>query len=202
MQKDPAAIHKDAILMSNTQNLVDLEFATMQLGGNSQLLAKMLSKFCAEFNSTPQKVIAALAQGNIREAKLKVHTTKGLSGNIGLMALFECSKILDQQIRDDAIDPVQVEAFDTVMQDTIKCIKNLGLMAANPSTFSPFDNDVDTGQKADFINRLERNEFIDDDTLFTDINALPFNEAQKQTLKTLVEELQYAKAIDMVKQAG
>ncbi|MFT6270427.1 MAG: HPt (histidine-containing phosphotransfer) domain-containing protein [Alphaproteobacteria bacterium] len=188
--------------MDNTQNLVDIEFATMQLGGNSDLLARMLGKFCDEFRSTPQKVIDALAQGNKDEAKLTVHTTKGLSGNLGLIALFECSKVLDQQLREDAIDPLQVEAFSHIMQDTIEFIKTLDLSVAVPATFKPMDNGGDIAQKAIFLTRLERNEFIDDDTLYIYINALSFDEAEKQSLKNLVEELQYDKAIAMIKQAG
>jgi HPt (histidine-containing phosphotransfer) domain-containing protein len=188
--------------MSNTQNYIDIEFATMQLGGNSELLIKMLGKFCVEFSSTPQQVIDALAQNNKHEAKMKVHTTKGLSGNLGLMALFECSKVLDQQIREDTIDPLQVDAFNKTMQETIAFIKALNLTVAAPTPFSPIDKDGDSVQKAIFIKRLQRNEFIDDDTLFAYINKLPFSEAEKQSLKTLVEELQYAKAIDMITQAG
>lgn len=188
--------------MSDSQNYVDIEFATMQLGGNSELLIKMLGKFCVEFSSTPQQVIDALAQNNKHEAKMKVHTTKGLSGNLGLMALFECSKILDHQIRENTIDPLQVDAFNTTMQETIAFIKALNLTVASPTTFSPIDKDSQPRQKAIFIKRLQHNEFIDDDALFTYINELPFNEAEKQSLKSLVEELQYDKAIDMIKQAG
>lgn len=181
--------------------LVDVDFATAQLGGNVELLSKMLGKFCGEFCSTPQQVIDALAQNNHNDAKLKVHTTKGLSGNLGLKALYECSKILDQQIREEAIDPLQLEAFSTVMQDTIECIKNLDLTQIAPTAFSPFNEKTDTSQANEFVLCLQRNEFIDDDKLFTYIDALPFDEAQKSQLKVLVEELQYDKAIEMITQA-
>lgn len=187
--------------MPNTPQLVDIEFATSQLGGNSELLAKMLGKFCNEFRPVPQTVINALAQDDKSEAKLKVHTTKGLSGNLGLTALYECSKVLDQQIREDTIDPLQLEAFDKVMKDTIECIEKLDLTQVASAVFSPSAQGNDEEQTQDFLQRLKRNEFIDDDKLFTYINALPFNEADKSTLKVLVEELQYAKAIDMINQA-
>jgi hypothetical protein len=118
------------------------------------------------------------------------------------MAVFECSKVLDQQIRDDQVDTSEVEKFDTLMQETILYIKELSLGSVPPSTFSPLDSDGDLAEKTAFIKRLERNEFIDDDTLFAYINALPFNETEKQTLTTLVEELQYSKAIEMINSAG
>lgn len=188
--------------MSNKHSLVDIDFATSQLGGNSELLARMLGKFCDEFSSTPQSVIDALANGDKHEAKMKVHTTKGLSGNLGLLALFECSKVLDQQIRDDNIDDSQLDAFVHIMAETIACVKNLDLSQSAPTEYTtstlPSSSDVSISEKAAFIKRLERNEFIDDDTLYAYIDALPFNEDEKKTLQTLVEELQYAKAIEMI----
>ena len=195
--------------MANAPQLVNIEFATSQLGGNTALLTKMLGKFCNEFAEVPQKVILALAQNNHREAKLKVHTTKGLSGNLGLTALYESSKVLDQQIRDDSIDPSQIEDFERVMQQTISCIKalNLGDVSGTPFTTATHDSSsVENSaqiiaQTEVFIKRLQRNEFIDDDTLHNYINMLALNEAQKNSLKQLVEELQYAKAIEIVKQA-
>jgi HPt (histidine-containing phosphotransfer) domain-containing protein len=111
--------------MTTTHKLVDIEFATTQLGGNVALLAKLLHKFCDEFTYAPQQVKDALAQNDVKSAKLKVHTAKGLSGNIGLTALYECSKVVEQQISQDNIDLLQVDAVQNVMQDTIKHIKTL-----------------------------------------------------------------------------
>lgn len=186
--------------MSDSKNLLDIKFALSQLSGNSDLLSRMLHKFSAEFIAVPEKVKNALAQNDLGEAKLQVHTTKGLSGNLGLMALYECSKTLDQQMRDNEIDEAQIETFTSIMNDTCEYIKTVNLTQTVPQQFSPPDNRSNNDEKRIFLDRLKHNEFIDDDTLFTYINSLSLKEEQKSVLKELIEDLQYAKAIDMINQ--
>jgi len=184
--------------MANKQNLLDIEFALSQLSGNSDLLSRMLIKFSDEFSAVPEKVELAIERNDIKEAKLQVHTTKGLSGNLGLMALYECSKELDQLIRDGEVNESHLQKFSSIMVDTCEHIKTIDLVENTPPTFSNTDFALNNTEKNKFLDRLHHNEFIDDDTLFTYINALPFSQEQKLTLKGLVEELQYAKAIDMI----
>ena len=186
--------------MNDSKNLLDIKFALSQLSGNSDLLSRMLQKFREEFITVPDKVKNALAQNDLREAKLQVHTTKGLSGNLGLMALYECSKTLDQQMRDEEIDKAQVESFTRIMEDTCEFLKTVDLSRNEPQQFSQKDTNSDDDEKRIFLDRLTHNEFIDDNTLFSYINSLSLNEEQKKVLQELVEDLQYAKAIDMINQ--
>jgi HPt (histidine-containing phosphotransfer) domain-containing protein len=186
--------------MSDSKNLLDIKFALSQLSGNSDLLYKMLQKFSVEFIAIPEKVKNALAQNDLSEAKLQVHTTKGLSGNLGLMALYECSKILDQQMRDNEVDEAQIEAFTSIMQDTCEFVKTVDLTRTAPQQFSTPDSSLNNDEKRIFLDRLKHNEFIADETLFTYINSLSLNEEQKILLKDFVEDLEYAKAIDMINQ--
>lgn len=186
--------------MNDSKNLLDINFALSQLSGNSDLLYRMLQKFSVEFVTVPEKVKNALAQNDLSEAKLQVHTTKGLSGNLGLMDLYECSKKLDQQIRDNKVDEAQIEAFTSIVEETCEFVKTVDLTPSAPQQFSATDSNINNDDKRVFLDRLKHNEFIDDETLFTHINSLSLNEEQKIRLKEFVEDLQYAKAIDMITQ--
>lgn len=186
--------------MSDSKNLLDINFALSQLSGNSDLLHRMLQKFSLEFVSVPEKVKNALAQNDLSEAKLQVHTTKGLSGNLGLMALYECSKKLDQQMRDNEVDEAQIDAFTSIMEATCEFVKTVELTQTAPQQFSTSNSSKNNDEKRIFLDRLKHNEFIDDETLFMYINSLSLNEEQKIALKEFVEDLQYAKAIDMINQ--
>ncbi len=186
--------------MTNKKDLVDIQFALTQLGGNSDLLARMLDKFKFDLGTTAIEVKQLLSDGNIKEAKLKVHTTKGLSGNLGLKALYECSTILDQQMREDNIDATQINAFVTVMQDTCECLDTIDLVTNAATEFGPQTN-ANNEHKSIFLERLSRHEFIDDDTLHQYIDSLALNESNKSKVRNYVEELQYAKAIDIINQA-
>lgn len=184
------------------QSLVDLEFATSQLGGNTELLNRMLIKFREEFSSVPDQVISLLAKENFKEAKLKVHTTKGLSGNLGLVALFECSKILDQQIRDDQIEQAQVEQFKELMAKTCEFILDFEETPENTAQYTATNTDDKNQYQALFVERLKRNEFIDDETLHIYVDSLPIDSAEKDQLKSYVEELQYSNAIKFIENLG
>lgn len=182
--------------MAVSQNLVDVPFALSQLGGNSDLLQRMLQKFKNEFINVPSDVMALLDANHIKEAKLKVHTTKGLSGNLGLMALFECAKSLDQQIREENIDASLLDTFDKLMKDTCEFIDTVDLEIKNAPEFSQTQHKQ--SHKQIFLERLQRHEFIDDKTLHMYVDSLSLSVDDKAMLVSLVEELKYAKAIDII----
>ena len=182
--------------MSELKPLVDVKFATSQLGGNVDLLKRMLRKFSAEFSQVPGELKSMIASGDIKDAKMKVHTTKGLSGNLGMIALFDCSKLLDQQLREGEINHDTIDAFSDLMVKTCDFIETIDLESKAPAEFS--HHEKTEKHKVVFIERLKRREFIDDDTLHQYVDSLSTDTANKQALITLVEELQYEKAIEII----
>lgn len=182
--------------MSKAKPLVDVHFAIAQLSGNSDLLKRMFFKFSAEFSKVPEEINTLLAAGEIKAAKMKVHTTKGLSGNLGMLALFECSKQLDQQMREGNTSQETLDRFADLMLKTCDLINTIDLDVKEPATFS--NDKVNNDNKAVFLQRLQHNEFIDDDTLHQYVDSLAMSNYQKQDLMTLVEELQYKKVIGII----
>ncbi len=188
--------------MSETHALVDVEFAITQLGGNSDLLKRMLGKFSAEFDSVPKEVKRLLEVGEIKEAKMKVHTTKGLSGNLGMTALYECSKTLDKKLRDNDVDYDLVESFSVIMTKTCEFIDTIDLAEKEKTPFieSESTNSENVNELKDlFLKRLQGHEFIDDEALHEYVDQLPLSDTRKHELVSLVEELQYEKAIALIK---
>ena len=183
--------------MAATAQLFDKEFALTQLGGNTDLLKRMLIKFEDEFKTVPEEVRNLFNNNEIKEAKLKVHTTKGLSGNLGLMALYESAKTLDQQLRAGVADDSMIELFAQTMADTCDTIKQVHLAQNSVPEFT--SNVVNNKYYEEFIQRLERHEFIDDESLHKYVNDLDLSDYEKKHLISLVEELQYAKAIEIIK---
>jgi HPt (histidine-containing phosphotransfer) domain-containing protein len=187
---------RSLITVQDTKSLVDVQFAIKQLGGNTDLLQRMLHKFSAEFSKVPQEINTLLAAGELKDAKMKVHTTKGLSGNLGMMALFASSKQLDEQMRDANIKQESVEQFADIMAKTIEFIKTIDIHPTEASTSSA-DNGSNEHKEL-FLKRLQGHEFIDDDTLNDYVDSLPMTDAQKSELITLVEDLHYDKVITII----
>lgn len=183
--------------MTTSKPLFDQEFALSQLGGNSDLLKRMLVRFEQEFTTVPEEVRTLIDKNEIKEAKMKVHTTKGLSGNLGLMALYESAKILDQHLREGSHTEALLEEFARIMKDTCVVLQNVDLATNTPAEFTT--EVADNQHYEEFVQRLERHEFIDDATLHNYVNSLNMSEEDKKQLVSLVEELQYAKAIEIIR---
>ncbi len=73
--------------MAENEPLLDLVFATKQLGGNEELLKKMFGKFAEQYADSVQTVRDHVDEKNYDGAKRIIHGIKGVSGNLGLRAL-------------------------------------------------------------------------------------------------------------------
>jgi PAS domain S-box-containing protein len=70
---------------------IDLESALRNLGGNRQLLLKLLHDFQQEFSDVVAKIRAALAGSDMELAQRTAHTLKGVAGNIAAADVFTAS---------------------------------------------------------------------------------------------------------------
>jgi HPt (histidine-containing phosphotransfer) domain-containing protein len=184
--------------MSTNLPILNYDFALTQLGGNEALLIKMLGRFLSEFVEVSNEVVALLNNDDIAAAKMKVHTVKGISGNLGLQALYDCATRFDAELRSGNTHQATIDEFDQLLADT--CIE---ISKVNPvesaehlsaSTYSPETS------KLELVKRLKRNEFIDDDTLSDLIAGLGMNETTNAHLVSLIEELQYPEAITIIEE--
>lgn len=183
--------------MSTNLPTLNYEFALNQLGGNEALLSKMLGRFVSEFSHVADDIAACIAKDDIKGAKMKVHTVKGISGNLGLQALFDCATRFDASLRTNDANQVIVNEFSRLIADTCVEIqkhehKEGPQRNLQASTLLP---DV---SKVELINRLKRNEFIDDDTLDNLIAGLGLSGSAANSLLQAIEELQYQQAIAIV----
>ncbi|MFC4699827.1 hypothetical protein ACFO4O_06635 [Glaciecola siphonariae] len=186
--------------MSETKPLVDYDFGLSQLGGNAELLNKMLGKFKGEFREAPQYVKQQMQEGNFDQAKMKVHTTKGITGNLGLLALFECSKTLDAQLKQAIASDDTIAEFESITQATCERIDELISASKNDSgqsdTAKQHKHVDDAKQK--LLELLERHEFIDDSLLRDLMGSLNMSDADKTQIVDLIEQLQYEQAASML----
>ncbi|MFT6331480.1 MAG: HPt (histidine-containing phosphotransfer) domain-containing protein [Bermanella sp.] len=116
--------------MSTNLPILNYDFALNQLGGNEALLSKMLNRFVDEFAKVSAEIISLIQAHDIQNAKMKVHTVKGISGNIGLQALFDCATRFDAELRSGEVSEAILEEFRTLVlrssKWTIKNHKNCG----------------------------------------------------------------------------
>ncbi len=78
--------------------LLDPDAALRRLAGNRELYQRLLAGFVREQQGVPAAIRAALAAGDREEARRLAHTLKGVSGNIGAMAVHLQAKRLEAAI--------------------------------------------------------------------------------------------------------
>ncbi|MFQ3250027.1 MAG: HPt (histidine-containing phosphotransfer) domain-containing protein [Glaciecola sp.] len=184
--------------MSTNLPILNYDFALNQLGGNEALLSKMLGRFVSEFADVSNEVMALIEDNDFHNAKMKVHTVKGISGNLGLQALYDCSTRFDALLRVSETNQAIADEFSRLVTDTCTEIRNKDLKDTSQANLSESTHSREQS-KTELINRLDKNEFIDDETLTNLIAGLGIEEAAAFDLIQLIEELQYPKAIDVLK---
>jgi HPt (histidine-containing phosphotransfer) domain-containing protein len=180
----------------NNLPLVDYEFGLSQLGGNAQLLNKMLGKFKAEFASVPAYIKNKVNEGDLDAAKMKVHTAKGITGNLGLRALFENSKALEAELKQGNSAQALMQEFAELMQASCNEIDICIAGISTPEQSTPHTI-VDAKEKLRKL--LSRHEFIDDGLLRDLIASIDMSEDDKKQLIEMIEQLQYEQALAMIK---
>lgn len=183
--------------MSTNLPILNYDFALNQLGGNEALLGKMLGKFVIEFARVPSEVSNSLGKNDINNAKIKVHTVKGISGNLGLQALFDCATRFDTELRAGQWNHSTLAEFTQITSESCieiqQMIQKEAPLSKNDSvTLAPETS------KAELLKRVKRNEFIDDDTLFDLVSSLGLSDSKSKNLISLIEDLHYPEAIALI----
>jgi HPt (histidine-containing phosphotransfer) domain-containing protein len=180
--------------LQTSKPLLDIAFALSQLSGNAQLLNKMLKRFASEYENSAVSVSALIAQDNYAEAKIQIHTAKGITGNLGLIALFEHCKALELQIKEQEVDAEVLELYANLVRDTCAQIHALDYSNTDTTT-SIGDSSEASARLAEMLNKQE---FIDDALLKDLVSQLTLSHNDKQTLIASVEALNYEQALAML----
>lgn len=104
------------------KNYIDVDSALSRLGGNNSLYEKLLAKF--ENNVDIQGFDEAIKAGDFKAAGDIAHTAKGVAGNLSLMAFFDQSVIVMNQLRNEEYDEGSVKEFKELFAETITAIND------------------------------------------------------------------------------
>ncbi len=176
--------------MTQAITLIDLEFGISQLSGNKALLLTLLNKFSDEYRQTGDKMQQYFANNDFAAARTHIHTLKGVAGNLGLNALFQASKSLDDALKGADNVPEEYPAFIIILTDTLEAISHVD---DGPAATS--DSSRDSAAKAALINALKANEFIPQTQLDDWLNAIYQDESSRNAVRENIDELDYQSAL-------
>jgi two-component system sensor histidine kinase/response regulator len=109
---------------------IDTAEGLQRINHNRELYIKLLNKFILNYEEFIPELNTRLRENNIEEAERMVHTLKGVSGNIGALAIFELashlnSKLGNHDIKDFGIDIGELERLLTTTIGKLKKLKIL-----------------------------------------------------------------------------
>ncbi len=87
---------------------IDLAAALNRLSGRRELLLKLLRNFGREWSGLPATLRAALTAGDLPQARLRVHTLRGVAANLSMVSVATAAAALEQALKEDdqaAIEP-------------------------------------------------------------------------------------------------
>lgn len=81
---------------------LDRNDALSRLGGNKELLDRLLIDFARDYRDADTRLRELLASNNAEESHRLVHSIKGVSGNLGARALYAAATALDEALKGSA----------------------------------------------------------------------------------------------------
>ncbi|MEQ1528001.1 MAG: response regulator [Methylococcales bacterium] len=111
------------------------EQALQRLGGNLDLLHKLVNSFAESAADFSVRINTAIASGDIETAIREAHTLKGLAGNIGAETIAASAKDLESLLQQGATDvlPATLQTLTSALQQLLAHITTPPAQQYNPS---------------------------------------------------------------------
>ncbi|MCP3429479.1 Hpt domain-containing protein [Opacimonas viscosa] len=174
------------------------EFGLNQLNQNHELLCRLLTKFIDDYQSAQSKLLDMLEQRQWDSAVLLIHTIKGISGNLGLEALYDASKALEEAAKAQTLTEQQLKDLGNLIAQTIKEVNHFINTEVAPQTVYELNaNKADT--VASLISVLEKNQFVPSDKLASYMQNIDISQSEKDDLLVYIQQLNYEDALDILR---
>jgi two-component system sensor histidine kinase/response regulator len=121
---------------------LETKVALDRMGGNISVYKKVLEKFMHSQSSVSGEIKAALEENNIEQAKLLIHSLKGVSGNIGASCLYQQTEHLETLIKQQAVTDTALDEMDNELVQVLMGIKQANLFAQSDNRSEIIDVNV------------------------------------------------------------
>ena len=136
-----------------------------------------------------------LAQQEMTEAENLVHTLKGVSGNLGCSAVYQSSRLVNEELKLGKPEQSSLKELIQRLAETIRVIDELpDDSAINAGTNAAPSDEKQQTYRA-LCQALEHHEYINDEKLNNWLKTLNLNSSDQQELVDAVSSLEYDKAL-------
>ena len=108
-------------------SVIDQQHALSLLGGHEVIYKKILQKFIDTCDSGSYSFSADEVTGDFETVARKIHSVKGVSQNVGAMALYEIALELDTLAKDKNTSDIiaKISSYDATLSEALNEIKTL-----------------------------------------------------------------------------
>ncbi len=124
---------------------IDVQTGVMRVGGSIQRYKELLVKFSDNQRDAGDRILKAMEAGDREEAIRGAHTLKGVSGNIGAMALHEKAQALEAALKrdDPARWPDALAAMTMSLEQTCQTLQTVSEEKPRPPAEATVEVDKD-----------------------------------------------------------
>lgn len=157
---DIASKNSLSVIMKNnngcTEKLegIDVVAALRRLGGNEDLLNKLVFQFCTIFKNAPQDIHHHISNVDKESALMLVHSIRGASGNIGAIALYNAATELEMSLSKGIIPDTAL--INTFIQELTVVLQNRVYLQNCENEILPYSHSFDITNIREKITRLSK----------------------------------------------
>jgi len=104
--------------MKNIAGL-DIKQGLKRMAGSKKLYKKLLLRFCEKYQCFSKEIEDICKTENFEDLKMKLHTFKGVSGNLGAMELYEVAMQMEA-----ALEEADKEKFKKLSNQLCRILPN------------------------------------------------------------------------------
>jgi two-component system sensor histidine kinase/response regulator len=151
---------------------VDLPAALSRVSGNRELLMKMLRHFAQEWAGAHETIQVALSAGDLQQARQRVHTLRGVAGNLSMSKVAAAAAALEQALKQEEPHEINV-CLETLAAALTPVLAGLErLPPASPLAFDvgPLDRPL-LGHQFSELAELLRRQDMKAEACFAEVRA-------------------------------
>ncbi|WDP88415.1 MAG: transporter substrate-binding domain-containing protein [Desulfobacter sp.] len=128
---------------------IDISGGLARTGGNKMAYYRILTRFCHEQADALDGILNALETGDAETAARRVHTIKGVAGNIGAGELHTAASYLEEQIKAgmDKLPEASLSAFVNAFNEVMEPLGQLKVKTADKGAPVPLTGEAAQNRK-------------------------------------------------------
>lgn len=174
--------------------VVDFGFGLSQLSGDESLLIMLLAKIKTEYSDCDNKLKTMFDNKEWDQAKVLIHTLKGVAGNLGCKQLYTSAKQMEDELKSVNACPSVFPKFADTLHATMALIQK----AEDAGTVEIGDDEEPSNEIKELVSMLESNAYISRDKLVDLLAATRYDDDTKQQLTLAIDTLDYAFALELL----